>query len=146
MSDQSKYWKVSLLTVGAFLFVTACRSGSTAANTNANVETAVVDVTTAQAVIRSIPTYFEATGNLVGDAQTDVAPAVGGKIVQVNFDIGSYVTQGDVLLRLDDRDARIRLEQAEAQVQQSRSAVMQAEAQADQARAAVRQAQAQLGL
>ncbi len=67
----------------------------------------IVDVATAQAIVQNIPTYFEATGTLASDAQTDVAPAVGGKIVQVNFDIGSYVQKGSVLVQLDDRDARI---------------------------------------
>src|SRR5687768_1907308 len=115
------------------LVLAAC--GSRDANTsNTNTQPAIVDVTTAQAVVRQIPTYFEATGNLAGDAQTDVAPAVGGKIVQINFDVGSYVQKGDVLLRLDDRDARIRLEQAEAQAQQQRRAV-------DQAIASLRQTQ-----
>jgi RND family efflux transporter MFP subunit len=125
--------------------LSGCGSGS-AAKANANNEPKYVDVTTAQAVIEQIPTYFEATGNLVSDAATDVAPAVGGKITAVNFDIGSYVNQGDVLLRLDDRDARIKLEQAQSQLQQSQSAVMQAQAQAEQARANVSQAKAQLGL
>ncbi len=124
----------------------ACRSSSGSSNNSNATEPAVVDVTTAQAIVRPIPSYFEATGNLASDAQTDVAPTVGGKIVAVNFDVGSYVRQGDVLVRLDERDAGIRLEQAQSQAQQARSAVGQAEAQVEQARANVRQAQAQLGL
>ena len=103
-------------------------------------------MTTAQAIIKPIPSYIEATGNLASDAQTDVAPAVGGKIVEVNFDIGSYVQQGDVLVRLDPRDANIRLEQAKAQVEQQRQAVQQAEANVDQAIANLRQTQARLGV
>ena len=126
--------------------ISSCGRSNATTNTNANNQPTTVDVTVGQAVIRSIPTYFEATGNLVSDASTDVAPAVSGKIVAVNFDIGSYLNQGDVMLRLDDRDARIRLEQTQSQLQQSQAAVMQAEAQADQARANVRQALAQLGL
>jgi len=114
--------------------------------TNANAAPSIVDVTTAQAVVRQIPTYFEATGNLASDAQTDVAPAVGGKIVQVNFDVGSYVNKGDVLVRLDDRDARIRVEQAQAQVEQQRKAVAQTEANVEQAIAGLRQTQARLGV
>jgi len=115
----------------------ACGSGSESVNVNANVQAPTVDVTTAQAIVRQIPTYFEATGNLAGDAQTDVAPAVGGKVVEINFDVGSYVNKGDVLLRLDDRDARIRVEQAEAQVQQQQRAV-------DQSIANLRQAHVRL--
>ena len=129
------------------IFGVSCSSNAnsaTATNTNAQPET--VDVTTAQATIVPIPTYIEATGNLTSDAQTDVAPAIAGKIIEVNFDIGSYVSQGSVLLRLDPRDAQIRLEQARAQVEQQRQAVQQAESNAEQALANLRQTQARLGV
>ncbi|MGB7067996.1 MAG: efflux RND transporter periplasmic adaptor subunit [Pyrinomonadaceae bacterium] len=141
------YLTASVLLVFTFIFVTACGSGSGADNADAaNTEASVVDVTAAQAVVKPIPTYFEATGNLASDAQTDVAPAVSGKIAQVNFDVGSYVNQGDVLVRLDDRDARIRLEQAQSQVAHQRQAVQQAEANVEQAIASLRQTQARLGV
>lgn len=117
----------------------SCGSRSSNSSNAANNQPTIVDVTTAQAVTRQIPTYFEATGNLAGDAQTDVAPAIGGKIVEVNFDVGSYVEKGSVLVRRDDRDAKLRLEQAEAQVVQQRRAF-------DTATAALRQAQVRLGL
>lgn len=117
----------------------SCSSHNSTGSNSANNQPTIVDITTAWAVTRQIPTYFEATGNLAGDAQTDVAPAIGGKIVEVNFDVGSYVEKGSVLVRLDDRDARLRLEQAEAQVVQQRRAV-------DTATAALRQAQVRLGL
>lgn len=124
----------------------ACGSSSGSAASNASTQPAIVDVTTAQAVIRPIPSYIEATGNLASDAQTDVAPAVSGKIVEVNFDIGSYVQQGDVLVRLDSRDAAIRLDQARSQAEQQRRAVAQAEANVAQAVANLRQTQARLGV
>ncbi|MBA2735772.1 MAG: biotin/lipoyl-binding protein, partial [Pyrinomonadaceae bacterium] len=146
-----KTFKFIVFANTAFVFsllLSSC-GGSKASSANANKTNAappIVDVTTAQAVIRQIPAYFEATGNLASDAQTDVAPTVGGKIVQVNFDVGSYVQKGDVLVRLDDRDARIRREQAQAQVEQQRKAVSQAEANVEQAIANLRQTQARLGL
>ncbi len=121
--------------------LTAAGCGSKTANTNANAsnQPTTVDVTTTQAVSKPIPTYFEATGNLASDAQTDVAPVVAGKVLEVNFDVGSYVTKGSVMVKLDPRDAQIRLEQAEAQVVQQRRAV-------DTAIATLRQAQIRLGL
>ncbi len=137
----------ALIGLISVLLISGCSRSSAGANAdNSNTEPEVIDVTTAQAVIKPIPTYFEATGNLASDAQTDVAPAVGGKIVQVNFDIGSYVQQGDVLVRLDDRDARIRLDQARAQLDQQRKAVGQAEANVQAAIASLRQTQARLGI
>ncbi len=130
----------ALIAIASTALIGASCGSRTGTNANnASNQPTTVDVTTAQAVVRQIPTYFEATGNLAGDAQTDVAPVVGGKIVEVNFDVGSYVEKGNVLVRLDDRDARLRLEQAEAQVVQQRRAV-------DTATAALRQAQVRLGL
>ncbi len=123
----------------ALALISAGCGGSSAVSVNVNNQPVTVDITTSQAVVRQIPTYFEATGNLASDAQTDVAAAVGGKIVEVNFDVGSYVTKGSVLVRLDDRDARLRIEQAQAQAEQQRKAV-------GQAIAALRQAQIRLNV
>ncbi|MGH9948414.1 MAG: efflux RND transporter periplasmic adaptor subunit [Pyrinomonadaceae bacterium] len=131
-------FKITLASVGLFaLLAAACGGGASSANSNTSAEATTVDITTTQAVVQPIPAYIEATGNLASDAASDVAPAVGGKIIEVNFDIGSYVTQGSVLIRLDPRDARIRLEQAQAQVEQQRKAVQTAIA-------ALRQAQVRL--
>ena len=68
----------------AALALSGC--GSRAANTNSNTgaQPTVVDVAATQVIVQPIPTYFGATGNLASDAATDVAPAVGGKIVEVN--------------------------------------------------------------
>ena len=136
-----------ILTIAsATIASSGCGAGASSTNVNVSVEPHVVDVTMEQAVVRPIPTYVEATGNLASDAQTDVAPAVAGKIVEVNFDIGSYVQKGDVLVRLDPRDAAIRLKQARSQVEQQRRAVAQAEANVEQAIASLRQTQARLGV
>jgi len=117
-----------------------CSFRAQTANSNADTgRPASVDVSVAAAEPRDVPLYFEATGSLSSDAQTDVAPLVGGKITEVNFDIGSYVNRGDVMVRLDDRDARLKIEQNEKQAQQARDAV-------EQARANLRQAFAKLGL
>ncbi len=130
---------VALALLLAFALISAGCGGSGAVSVNVNNQPITVDITTAQAVVRQIPAYFEATGNLASDAQTDVASAVGGKIVEVNFDVGSYVTKGSVLVRLDDRDARLRIEQAQAQAEQQRKAV-------GQAIAALRQSQIRLNV
>lgn len=134
--------KKALIVLAAMVLAAAggivgCGSKVSNANANATAQPTPVDVSTTQAVVKQIPTYFEATGNLAGDASTDVAPAVAGKIVEVNFDVGSFVQKGSVLVRLDDRDARIRLEQAKDQVEQQKKAV-------NQAIAALRQAQVRL--
>jgi RND family efflux transporter MFP subunit len=151
-----KFILLAIVLASLSLLIVACGSSKAETNSeaaNKNKAPEAVDVTTANAILRDVPSYFEATGTLASDAQTDVAPTVAGRIVEVNFDVGSYVNKGDVLVRLDPRDAQIRLEQAEsqanqsrAQVEQARAGVRQAEAQVEQARANMRQQQIRLGL
>lgn len=106
-------------------------AGSKKESSNSNAASAgggtIIDVRTVAAEQRDVPMYFESTGTLFGDAQTNVAPAVGGKIVEVNFDIGSLVRQGDVLIRLDPRDSQIRLDQAQKTFEQTKASYNQAQ-------------------
>ena len=95
--------------------------------TNSSAQPAAVDVATAPAIMRELPQFFEATGSLTGDQQTDVAPQVAGKVVAVGVDLGSYVKRGQMLVRLDDVDAKLRVQQAQAQLEQSKAALRQAE-------------------
>jgi len=88
---------------------------------------AAVDVTTAPAITRELPRFFEATGSLAGDQQTDVAPSIAGKVVAVGVDLGSYVKRGQMIVRLDDVDSKLRVAQAQAQVEQAKAALRQAE-------------------
>jgi len=131
------------------LLIGACggSSAETSKSDNSkNGESQIVSVKTASAKIVQIPSYLEATGTLSSDAESNVAPTIAGKIIRVNFDVGSYVKKGDALVRLDARDARIRLRQARAKADQSRKAVKQSEAGVNQAIANLRQAQVRLGV
>jgi multidrug efflux pump subunit AcrA (membrane-fusion protein) len=126
-------FSIFILAFALLIFTTAC-GGSKAQNNkaeNQNTQSAALpqsfDVTTAAAIKRELPRYFEATGSLAGDEQTDVAPLIGGKVASVSVDLGSFVKRGDVLAKLDDRDARLRLEQARAQLDQQAATVRQAE-------------------
>ena len=96
-------------------------------NENASAQPAVVDVTTAPAIMRELPQFFEATGSLTSDQQTDVAPSVAGKVVAIGVDLGSYVKRGQMIVRLDDVDAKLRVQQAQAQLEQAKAALRQAE-------------------
>jgi RND family efflux transporter MFP subunit len=125
-----KFVLLVLLLAAAAIFVASC--GGSKANvrkeeTAANTEPAVVEVTTAAAIKRELPRFFEATGSLAGDEQTDVAPQTAGKVVAVGVDIGSYVKRGAMLVRLDDAELKLRVDQAAAQVEQAKANVRQAE-------------------
>lgn len=128
--------KILLFAVGliaASAFALSCggskaQSNSGNANAKAGAPPPVVEVSVTPAISRQLPRFLEATGSLIADEQTDVAPAVGGKVVAVGVDLGSFVQRGAMLVRLDDRDARIRLEQSQAQVAQAEANVRQAQA------------------
>ena len=124
-----KFAVLLLLIVAAGALFAAC--GGSKANVRkeetANTPPPVVDVTTATAIKRDLPRFFEATGSLAGDQQTDVAPQTSGKVVAVGVDIGSPVRRGQMLVRLDDAELKLRVEQAVAQVQQAKANVRQAE-------------------
>ena len=87
----------------------------------------VIDVTSATAIKRELPEFFEASGSLAGDQQTDVAPQASGKVVAVTVDIGSNVRRGQVMVRLDDTELKLKVDQSEAQVEQAKAVVRQAE-------------------
>ena len=120
-----------LLLIAAGVFLSSCggsranvRKEETPAEAAANTP---VDVTTAAAITRDLPRFFEATGSLAGDEQTDVAPQTAGKVVAVGVDIGSFVRRGQMLVKLDDAELKLRVDQAVAQVEQAKANVRQAE-------------------
>lgn len=87
-----------------------------------------VQVTTEQAVARPIPSYIEGTGSFVADETTDVSPKVSGQVISTFVNVGDFVQRGQVIARLDDKDARLRLEQSKSALNQAEVAVKQAAA------------------
>jgi multidrug efflux pump subunit AcrA (membrane-fusion protein) len=131
--SQIKTFVVLAALVALGLIASSCGGSRAQSNTKANATAApsapqAVDVQTAPATTRNLPRYVEATGSLAADVQTDVAPTVGGRIISVGVDLGSFVQKGQVLVQLDPADARLRLEQSQAALQQAESSVQQAEA------------------
>jgi multidrug efflux pump subunit AcrA (membrane-fusion protein) len=121
---------LAFLMCGLALFAYACggpKANVAKENVNATDAPKPVDVTTAAAIKRDLPRFFEATGSLIGDQQTDVAPQTSGKVVALGVDIGSHVSRGQMLVRLDDSELRLRVDQALAQLEQTKAAVRQAE-------------------
>lgn len=87
-----------------------------------------IPVATAQALVREVPTYVEATGTFVADEFSDVAPLSPGRVTATPVDVGSFVEKGQIIARLDDSEAQLRLSSARAGATQAEAAVRQAEA------------------
>jgi membrane fusion protein (multidrug efflux system) len=96
--------------------------------------------------------HYESTDDAFVAARSfSVAPKVGGYVVDVPVTDNQHVNAGDVLARIDERDYRIAIDQARAQVAVAEANIANLEAQTnsqqaqiDQARAQVEQAEAQL--
>lgn len=110
----------------------ACSSGESRggqrSNSNTEAETAPIAITVAKTETRNVPAYIQTTGSLIADETSDVAPKVAGKVANVSANVGQFVTQGAVIAKIDDSDARRSLVEAQARVKQAVALVRQAEA------------------
>ena len=62
-----------------------------------------------------------ATGTLAADEQVVLGTKVAGRLMELPVDLGTRVRRGQMVAKLDPVDARIRVEQAEAALQQARA-------------------------
>jgi len=118
------------LSLSVLAITVACKRSNGAPNNNGATPSpqTIVEVSTVPAVLRQLPRYFEATGSLAANEQTDVAPETSGKVAAVGVDIGSYVKRGQMIVKLDDADLRIRVQQAQALLDQAKATLRQNEA------------------
>ena len=64
--------------------------------------------------------HYESTDNAyVAGNVVQITPQIAGTVVEVGTDDTAHVKAGDVLVRFDPADARVALEQAEAQLAQT---------------------------
>ncbi len=89
--------------------------------------------------------HFETTDDAFVDARVfSVAAKVGGYVTDVFVTDNQHVDAGQSLAQIDERDYRISLEQAQAQVANVEAQIFSQQAQVDEAKAQLTQAEAQL--
>lgn len=134
MSIHFSFSSLSVRTIAAvlsFCLVAAgCSTTRSAENqTESNsTQEGPIAITVGRSEAREVPAYIQATGSLVADEVSNIAPKVAGKVANIAVNVGQFVQQGDLIARIDDRDARLELASAEASVKQAVAAVRQAEA------------------
>lgn len=120
-----------LAVLGIAILASACGSSGAAdvkgANSNGG-EPPPIAITVGKTEGRNVPAFIQATGSLVADETSNVAPKVAGKVANVTVNVGQFVSQGAEIARIDDKDARLQLVSAQASVKQAQAAVRQAEA------------------
>lgn len=78
-----------------------------------------IEVATAAAITCNLRRGVEVVGSLAADEEVTISAQVAGELEQLNVDFGSYVTQGQVIAVIDQRDASLNFEQAEAVLKQT---------------------------
>jgi len=77
----------------------------------------IVPVEVAEVTIGEIAAFFSGTATLEAEEETEVVAKVGGVVKKLFVEEGDYVTEGQVLAKLDDEKLLVQVEQAKATLQ-----------------------------
>jgi RND family efflux transporter MFP subunit len=75
---------------------------------------------------REVAQTYSAEGVVEATRQSTVSAQISGRVKEVNFDIGDKVKKGQVILRIDEREADQALAGSQAQVRQAQAALQNA--------------------
>lgn len=129
ISSRHRVWPVLPTLLAAAVLAASCARGNATADKapgSAGTGATPIAVSTAVAEGRPVPLAVEVPGSFIADESSDVASEGAGVVAATPVNIGDRVSRGSILARLDERDARLRLDQARAAVQQAEAALGQA--------------------
>lgn len=90
----------------------------------------------------AVADYYEATGTVSAKTTTQVSSSLLGRINSVTVSEGDAVRKGQLLIEIDDRDAKTRLEKAQAGLREAEASLIELDSSAASASAAVKTAEA----
>jgi RND family efflux transporter MFP subunit len=119
LSNARRAWLCHLMlgAIGAFALI-GCGDRSATAVSESSVPTRSVRVAPAAKV--QVARTVSATGTLAAEDQVVLGTKVIGRISEIAVDLGSRVRKGQTIARIDPSDYRLRVDQAEAALQQAR--------------------------
>jgi len=131
MRSHKRVLAAAAAVVLAALITSGCgKSKSVEAAKPAATETGAAGQPLVQVVIaeaRSVAAAVQVTGSFVAKEMSDVAPQAAGRVIETPVDVGAFVQKGQVIAKLEDRDAQLRLDQAVAAEQQAAASVRQSQ-------------------
>ena len=83
---------------------------------------------------REVPETYGVEGVVEATRQSTVSAQIGGRVKEILFDVGDTVKKGQVIVRIDEREAAQTLSGSQAQVLQSQAALQNAKANYERAR------------
>jgi RND family efflux transporter MFP subunit len=114
-----QYAAIGLIGLGVFAMADA-RAGESLATTTVQ--------------LREVAQSYKAEGVIEAVRQSTVSAQISGRVKEVNFDVGDTVNKGQVIVRIDEREAAQALAGSRAQVMQSQAALANAKANYDRSR------------
>src|SRR5436853_5169096 len=130
LSLSAKMKKPSLTTLAAMLALAAvallnaaCKSGYPVSAKNASDTKEACSVQTAQVSEIPMERAVTVSGTLAAQDQATISAKVPGRVQTLAVDLGSIVHKGQVIAQLEQQDYKLRLQQAEAALQQARARV-----------------------
>jgi RND family efflux transporter MFP subunit len=89
---------------------------------------------TAAVEIRDVELTTSAEAVVEAVRQSTVSAQIAGRVVELRFDVGDFVKQGEVIARIDERAVARAAEASEAQVREAQAALANARAQYERSR------------
>ncbi|MGE0132053.1 MAG: efflux RND transporter periplasmic adaptor subunit [Blastocatellales bacterium] len=125
MARAKNRFAVSLLLLSLLFMSVACGGGESQASASRGREGGaanlpVKQVKLAESELRRLAVTVTAPGTLAADEQASLSFKVAGRVNEIKVDLGSQVTKGQVIARLETTEFKVRLQQAEAALQQAR--------------------------
>jgi RND family efflux transporter MFP subunit len=116
-------WLKLLVFIGLAVFFTACKSDYQASQRQDRAGQAGTPRKVKTAAVAETPfgETVTANGTLAAFDQTTVSVKVPGRLSAISVDLGSVVRRGQKIAQLDVRDYQLRVQQAEAALQQARA-------------------------
>ncbi len=120
------------------------REKSGASPANASPRDRKIAITTSRAENRDVQRSVQVVGTLLAQEEVTLANETPATIGKILVDLGDRVRRGQVLIQLDEREARLEVERVTANLQAAREALVRARQMLDWNRANVERAQAVL--
>ncbi len=109
-------WLFSLLAL--LLFLAGCKGGRKEPQANAGSKAMTVGGLIVHP--RVLENTIMATGNVIANEEAELRSEVPGRIVAINFEEGSHVNKGSLLLKTDDRELQAQLKKLQVDEKQAK--------------------------
>src|SRR2546426_1085433 len=114
---------LSAIVIGLTLLLSGCKGGPTAGAEEPKSKASTPPPRAVQvtpAAERTVARTVSATGTLAADEQVVLGTKVAGRLAEITVDLGTRVRRGQAVGKLDQSDFKLRVDQAEAALQQAR--------------------------